>query len=741
MGPTGISLPRALRWSAAFLATEGDRLAKFVALKETFYNELGFGEIANALMTLDLIEAECGCSNWTVQQRIAASALLGTPEHREALRRLREQPGADGFALFIGYYTAERSEPASSYRVFRNSLLRVLEAPSVDHPSRLYARHVLLAEWPASIQDLEALWDTACSFCDVDHYELLIAILNSFASKAGPKDRASLLDALQPLAASVPDRRLETLMRCLRRGGTQLATEPDSIVAVAQEVVALLKGEGATSSHFAWDERAMDALWLTSRTEGDFQKAGTPPRNLSTRVASAFNMLRLGGADVTAALNELLRSAALAGCSEWGLAIRQVLRAEYATTTAAIESVLNSAVAVIDLHGPTTLRSLHAANVPDHNRIVDEYFQLSRRAQFEFAQGFREIAADVAASSGRTDVALEACDVGGDDSAVWKTRVRANALLDTARPELAARYLVDAILAGVSPTVVPLERFAQTVRATPPRDLAALVDCAVILATAAPERGRQEESEVRFALGDVMHAAGATAIADLASLPVDQGRLVALLQRVCTEKYLAGAVFLVSSEDALRQRIQAVTILRRLRPDLREESDREEMLLVRRIALRKHLAAVERRKVYLDRDGVSAQAVREVREWYDRLRALIRSTELATPLTAKDAIEPTEASSARSIEPLSIPDDDRLDLLTRILTTIRDVYALSPDHGLERYLSVRVRHGTIAAELRRPFEENHTVTRRGGEGSPYLINNYWQAECGPMSDAASCRVQ
>src|SRR6185437_223386 len=35
-GPQGVTLSRAIRWSAAFLSTEGDRLTQYVALKEAF---------------------------------------------------------------------------------------------------------------------------------------------------------------------------------------------------------------------------------------------------------------------------------------------------------------------------------------------------------------------------------------------------------------------------------------------------------------------------------------------------------------------------------------------------------------------------------------------------------------------------------------------------------------------------------------------------------------------------------
>jgi hypothetical protein len=39
-------------------------------------------------------------------------------------------------------------------------------------------------------------------------------------------------------------------------------------------------------------------------------------------------------------------------------------------------------------------------------------------------------------------------------------------------------------------------------------------------------------------------------------------------------------------------------------------------------------------------------------------------------------------------------------------------FLTNPDHGLDCYLSMRIRHGTLAGQLRTPLEVEHLITQR-----------------------------
>ena len=56
---------------------------------------------------------------------------------------------------------------------------------------------------------------------------------------------------------------------------------------------------------------------------------------------------------------------------------------------------------------------------------------------------------------------------------------------------------------------------------------------------------------------------------------------------------------------------------------------------------------------------------------------------------------------------------------------IREAY-LNQENGLDCYLSMRIRHGTLSGQLRNPVEEERLITKKTLDGDAYQINNYWK---------------
>jgi hypothetical protein len=57
---------------------------------------------------------------------------------------------------------------------------------------------------------------------------------------------------------------------------------------------------------------------------------------------------------------------------------------------------------------------------------------------------------------------------------------------------------------------------------------------------------------------------------------------------------------------------------------------------------------------------------------------------------------------------------------------LRDTFISSKEYGLDSYLSVRIRHGTLSGELRKPFESENLITQRNVKTNYYDENEYWK---------------
>src|SRR4051812_40722293 len=79
-------------------------------------------------------------------------------------------------------------------------------------------------------------------------------------------------------------------------------------------------------------------------------------------------------------------------------------------------------------------------------------------------------------------------------------------------------------------------------------------------------------------------------------------------------------------------------------------------------------------------------------------------------------------SFSRSL--FEVPENEASSLFVRIVTRFVQECAFNPEHGLDCYLSLRIRHGTLSGLLRGPVAHENLVTRRSATGE-YKENEYW----------------
>lgn len=125
-------------------------------------------------------------------------------------------------------------------------------------------------------------------------------------------------------------------------------------------------------------------------------------------------------------------------------------------------------------------------------------------------------------------------------------------------------------------------------------------------------------------------------------------------------------------------------------------------------------------RIFVDKPGLRRVLDDQLSQSFARFRAFsLLDISLRRQAQVKN---PTE-----NLEPTVILFTDiSLLLFEELFQTVRDYYVSNNDHGLDSYLSVRLRHGTLVAELRSPFELAHLVTKREPSGE-YAQNHFFLA--------------
>jgi hypothetical protein len=80
----------------------------------------------------------------------------------------------------------------------------------------------------------------------------------------------------------------------------------------------------------------------------------------------------------------------------------------------------------------------------------------------------------------------------------------------------------------------------------------------------------------------------------------------------------------------------------------------------------------------------------------------------------------------KHLKPLELPVNEAIDLMISMLRNLTHEYLTNPEHGLDYYLSMRIRHGAFSGQLRSPLEAQQIVTQRSSDSGEYKHNTYWR---------------
>lgn len=202
--------------------------------------------------------------------------------------------------------------------------------------------------------------------------------------------------------------------------------------------------------------------------------------------------------------------------------------------------------------------------------------------------------------------------------------------------------------------------------------------------------------------------------------------LIYFLRNVCVPEVLDSSIAYNSSAELLAERISVCQFLLTFDPSNAEAYSEEIKQLTQRLIIEKGVQEVEQSKIYVEVDGLRRKLDKSLRESFTRYCDLVT----ATP--EKKAVGEMIVELGRLIGPAAeqmrflIPGNEVQSLFREMVTEIRDEFVLSNEFGLNGYLSTGLRHGTIAGQLRAPFETSNLVTQRDDETKVYRDPLHWQ---------------
>lgn len=170
-------------------------------------------------------------------------------------------------------------------------------------------------------------------------------------------------------------------------------------------------------------------------------------------------------------------------------------------------------------------------------------------------------------------------------------------------------------------------------------------------------------------------------------------RDIYFFNKVCVPNTMDRTLLFESQEDILRERIAICEALHTVDPQ-REQEYADEIYestdsLLKEITKRE----IESGKIYLNLSEIRALVRKKVQDRYEKYAILRREN------NNRIIESSTDNNSRNEMKNLSIQLED-------ILKTIRDIFVSDSSYGLDGYLSVEIRHGTLQGRIRGCFEKH-----------------------------------
>lgn len=202
--------------------------------------------------------------------------------------------------------------------------------------------------------------------------------------------------------------------------------------------------------------------------------------------------------------------------------------------------------------------------------------------------------------------------------------------------------------------------------------------------------------------------------------------LIFFLRYICIPQIMGPVLLSIkNSKDLDQERINTCQYLRTLDSDNESVYEQEIRDITHKLFINDGLNSIENSKIHVNTEGIKSRIAKNLKSAFNNYM-YYRNHKLDAVL---ETIKNLEGG-----EKLKIIALDATQMFNEIIYTIRNEFVSSGEYGLDGYLSLNIRHGTLAAQLRAPLAKYGLLTTYMVETDSYEVNNRWLYKTKSSSD-------
>jgi hypothetical protein len=217
--------------------------------------------------------------------------------------------------------------------------------------------------------------------------------------------------------------------------------------------------------------------------------------------------------------------------------------------------------------------------------------------------------------------------------------------------------------------------------------------------------------------------------------------LIFYLKHVCVESTMDTWLEFSSSKEVSLERVEICKLIIDLEPSQKDAIQSEIREIMQRLKLKERLREIDQSKIYIDTESIKKAAQTNLKENYARYTSFLESGMTQEDKKVREMANQAFASvNIDRLLSLSFPRHEMYSLFESMLLSLRDEFVSSNQHGLDGYLSVRIRHNTLSGQLWSPFESEHFTIYKDLTTSEYKPNDYWIDQLDIKDSPVDCTI-
>jgi tetratricopeptide (TPR) repeat protein len=742
-----VELHKQLLWNASLVRNFSDDINKFIQLSLKFEGLILAGNYQGAAEILDYIEENNGYSLWLLENKISLlEATSGLEKEKEWSTKIYKDQKMHLLVRVFTSYFSMRSEKNVSFSWYTSSLEESIN--NIEEDFKQYCRmklnffsnsHYSLISKFAGFDDSFSLIDQYHQFIRTCQY---LVCSNHFSIH-----KQSIVKSLKLLVNKIDDQRLQNLyLMCDINITETISTKSINMIAAFD---AYVTGEYAKCVEICEElfkelPSSVDLFEIYVKASFKINRPLLESENLHSRILQLLSEIIQKSNKVNESYQEILKIIAIHSSNQWAVRLYGLANKIYKYENNERTTLENISILSSDPINPALSELCHSRVIFEKikmNGIISTYSRLYEALHDKNINSLKDLdmpserllknTAYILQGMGNYKEAKECYQklyTENNDIVVRQEAICGliNCQIETNELEASLRLIIETIFK--SPNlylIIPFEKLFRKVESVGLSPVP--ISLSIVYDLYAKYNNTIKESYIYDAYEDCLLQKGIERPSEIERVLDDESReqIIYFLKNICVVDIMKYSVVYENLEDVQKERIFVCQFLSRIDTENKNDYLEEIKKYTQQIIIRKGIQQIEENKIHVDTDGIKKSLEKNLNESFNRYLSL-QNIKSESEWESNDYITLKSKVSKQKDEILTVmAKNEKEKLFHQMFFELREAFVSSNAYGLDGYLSMGFRHGTLSGQLRSSLLVEHLITPKNNQTNIYHTNDYW----------------